>query len=169
MKTLLVALAVFAVGVSTAEAKDTHRKVIDKYFEIVDGKELDRLGEIEVADVDMLTPMGPVKGIEGHKQLIESFHTAFPGLKHTTSRCVEAGDLISCEGVFSGDHKGPMMMPDGKSVPATGKHVEFPYLGMARIKGGKVAQLHVYFNPMIMMMQMGLMPPPAAPPSAAAR
>jgi hypothetical protein len=43
---------------------------------------------------------------------------------------------------FSGDHTGPMMMPDGKTLAPTKKHVEFGYLGIARIKASKGDSRH---------------------------
>jgi predicted ester cyclase len=134
---------------------------MDRYFAAVDSKNLDKLAEVDAADIEMVTPMGPFKGIEGHKQLSGGFATAAPNYKHTVTRCIEQGDTISCEGTFSGDHTGPLMMPTGQSVPATGKHFEFPWLGMATVKNGKVTSVHVYFDPMVMMRQLGLVPAPA--------
>lgn len=142
------------------DAKQTNRQVIDHFFTVVDAKNVDKLGEVDAVDLDMVTPMGPIKGLEGHKQMEKGFVTAFPNFKHTTTRCVESGDLISCEGTFSGDNTGPMMMPDGKSMPATKKKVSFGYLGIARIKDNKVAELKVYFDTMNLMMQLGVIPPP---------
>jgi predicted ester cyclase len=155
---LVVVALVAAGGAAHAAKKETNRQVIDRFFTIVDGKDLNKLAEVDAVDLEMTTPMGPVKGLEGHKMLVKGFAAAFPNFKHTTSRCVESGDLISCEGTFSGDQTGPMMMPDGTSIPATKKHVAFPYLGIARIKDGKVAELHVYFDLMGFMGQLGLLP-----------
>ncbi len=164
-RTLAVAAVVLAfvaaAGVAQAAKKESNRQVMDRFFAIVDGKDLEKLSEIDAVDLEMMMPMGPVKGLEGHKMLLKGFAAAFPNFKHSTSRCVESGDLISCEGAFSGDHNGPMMMPDGSAIPATRKHVEFPYLCIARIKDGKVAQLHVYFDLMGFMGQLGPLPAPA--------
>jgi predicted ester cyclase len=157
------ALAIAALtGSPTANAKrETARQVMDRFFAVVDSKALDKLGEVDDAELVMQTPMGMMKGVEGHRQMLTGFATAFPNFKHNTSRCIESGDLISCEGLFTGDHTGPLMMPDGRSVPATKKHVEFTYAGIARVKSGKVAELHVYFDNMGFMMQLGLVPAPA--------
>lgn len=160
MKTLttltLCIAALSAVAAPASAGPGPNRKVLDKMFAIVDAKQVDRLGENEAEDIDMVTPMGPVPGIAGHKQMLAGFQSAFPNFKHVNSRCVEQKDLIACEGVFVGDNTGPMMMPDGKTIPATGKHVEFGYMGIARIKRGKVAELKVYFDTGAMMRQLGL-------------
>jgi predicted ester cyclase len=158
--TVVMALVAAAGSAHATKKKESNRQVMDRFFAVVDAKDLDKLAEVDAVALEMTMPMGPVKGLEGHRMLLKGFATAFPNFKHSTSRCVEAGDLISCEGVFSGDHTGPMMLPDGSSIPATGKHVEFPYLGIARIKDGKVAELHVYFDVMGFMGQLGLLPAP---------
>lgn len=155
----LVALAFATPGM--AAKRRTNRQVIDRFFEIVDSKQGDRLVEVEAPNLVFTTPLGVTKGPEGHKQLLTGFATAFPNFKHTTKRCVESGDFISCEGRFSGDHTGPMMQPDGKSVPATGKHLEFDYVNFARIKDGKIVEMRSAFDLMTLMQQLGLVPSPA--------
>ena len=169
---VLMAVALTALGASASVAapgkdtkKETNRQVMDRFFALVDSKAFDRLGEVDAADLTMVTPMGTVKGPDGHGQLTRGFAGAFPNFKHQTTRCLESGDLISCEGKFTGDNTGPMTMPDGKTMPATQKHVEFPYAGLARIKNGKVAELHVYFDMMTFMQQLGM----GGPAKSAAR
>jgi len=166
-KSLILTFAAAAVtaaagtGIASATAKkQTNRQVIDRFFEIVDSKQVDRLGEVDAPDLAMVTPVAALKGPQGHAQMVKGFATAFPNFKHETSRCLESGDLISCEGKFSGDHTGPMTMPDGKVIPPTQKHIEFSWAGIAQIKSGKVAELHVYFDLMTMMQQLGLVPQP---------
>jgi predicted ester cyclase len=160
---IVIGITALAIGAhqGLAAKKQTNRQVIDQWFEIVDGKKLDRLIEVDAADLVFTTPMGTLKGSEGHKQLLAGFAAAFPNYKHTLKRCVESGDLISCEGVWSGDHTGPLMMPDGKTIPATKKHVDLPFIGLGRVKAGKVAEMNVAMDMMSFMMQLGLIPPPA--------
>jgi predicted ester cyclase len=148
-------------GASAIAAKPTNRQAIDHFFEVVDGKRFDKLAEVDAADLVMTTPMGTVNGPAGHAQMMKGFAMAFPNFKHTANHCIEVGEEISCEGRFVGDHTGPMMTPDGKSIPATHKHVEFPYVGFAKVKDGKVAQLHVYFDLMGFMQQLGTPPSPS--------
>jgi predicted ester cyclase len=157
----IFAVAVLAsTGSTIAANRQSNRQVIDRFFEVVDSKRFDRLGEVDAPTLVMTTPVGAVSGPQGHAQFVKGFATAFPNFKHTVTRCVEAGDEISCEGTFSGDHTGPMMTPDGKVIPATQKPVEIPYAAFAKVKDGKVAQLHVYFDMMGFMQQLGLIPPP---------
>ena len=163
----IIGMAALALGAhGMAARKQTNRQVIDQFYEVVDGKKLDRLAEIEAADLVFTTPMGTVKGPAAHGQMLTGIATAFPNYKHTVKRCVESGNLISCEGTWSADHTGPMMMPDGKSIPATKKHVELPFVGFGRVQAGKLAEMNVAFDMMALMQQLGLIP---APPKTASR
>ena len=156
------------VGVASAKAKkETNRQVLDRWFQVVDSKQIEKIPELETSDFEMRMPMGIIRGPEGHMQMAKGFATAFPNFKHVVERCIESGDLITCEGRFVGDHTGPLMTPDGQTIPATNKHVDFAFLGMAEVKGGKVANVHVYFDNMGFMQQLGLMPAPGAKPAAA--
>jgi predicted ester cyclase len=161
-KTLAILTLTVLFAAPAAAKKETARQVMDRFFAVVDSKQLDKLAEVDAADLDLVTPMGAFKGVEGHQQMLTGFATASPNFKHTVTRCIEQGDTISCEGTFAGDHTGPLMMPTGQAVPATGKHFEFKWLGIATVKGGKVTSVHVYFDPMVMMQQLGLVPPAVA-------
>ena len=59
-----------------------------------------------------------------------------------------------------------MTMPTGQTMPPTNKHVSFDWAGLATIKGGKVTSVHVYFDNMGFMQQLGVM---GAPPKTAQR
>jgi predicted ester cyclase len=160
---IITAALLGVVALGTAQAKkdsNTNRQVMDRWFEAIDSKQVDRLGDVETADLEMKMP-GPmlIKGSDGHKQMTKMFATAFPNFKHTVSRCVESGDTIACEGSWGGDNTGPMTMPTGQTLPATNKHVSFDWGGIATIKNGKVTTVHVYFDNMGFMQQLGAMPP----------
>ncbi len=165
MKKLIVGFAALVLTAGIAPAKKrTLRELMDHYFEIVDGKAFDRFAEIDAADLVMKVPLGTVRGVEGHQTMSRGFAAAMPNYKHTIGSCIESGDRISCEGTFGGDQTGPLTLPTGQVVPPTGKHVEFEWSGHARLKDGKVAEMHVYFDPGVMMQQLGLVP--SAPKTA---
>jgi len=153
------ALAGLALVAGAAQAKkESNRQVIERWFAAVDSKNVENFAAVEAPDLDMKTPMGAFKGTAGHQQMTKGFAAAFPNFKHTVGRCVESGDTIACEGAFSGDNTGPMTMPNGKTIPATGKHVTFEFAGVAVVKNGKVAAVNVYFDNMGFMQQLGLAP-----------
>jgi predicted ester cyclase len=157
---LTVLMLSFLAAAPAAAKKPSATEFVEHYFAAVDSKQPERLAEVDAPDLVMVTPMGTVKGAEGHQQMTAGFAAAFPNFKHTVGHCIEQGESISCEGRFTGDHTGPMMMPNGQSIPATHRHVEFPWAVMLSVKNGKVGTMHVYFDSMAMMQQLGLIPPP---------
>jgi predicted ester cyclase len=163
MKNALTALALtlLAAAPATAAKKLSPKEFMERYFAAIDSKKPEKLAEVDAADVEFMTPMGTFNGVAGHQQMSAGFAAAFPNFKHTVSRCIEQGETLACEGSFAGDHTGPMMMPNGQSIPATNRHVQFTWGGLATVKGGKVTSVHVYFDTMAMMQQLGLVPPAA--------
>lgn len=144
--------------VTSPDAKpQSNRAVIDRYFHLVDAKQPEKLGDVETAKVVYRLPLGIMDGAV-HAQVLKSFGAAFPNFKHTLARCVEAGDLVSCEGNFTGDHTGPLAMADGSTLSATGKHVDFPIAAFARIQNGKLAEFNGYFDVLGFLGQLGVGP-----------
>ena len=161
LKKSLLALAVMAsatVGVTSAEAKSqTNRETVLHYFQLVDSKKAETISGAEAAGIVYRLPVGVMDG-PGHSQLVKGFANAFPNFKHTIARCVEAGDLVSCEGTFTGDHTGPLAMADGSVLPATNKHVEFPTALYARVQNGKLVEFDAYFDVLGFLGQLGVGP-----------
>ena len=135
----------------------TNREVITRYFELVDSKKSETISEVETSDVTYRLPVGVMDG-PSHTQLVGAFAAAFPNFKHTIARCVEAGDLVACEGLFTGDHTGPLAMADGSVLPATQKHVEFPIVAFARVQNGKLVEFNGYFDLLGFLGQLGVGP-----------
>jgi predicted ester cyclase len=161
MKNALAAVALVLLAAAPAVAKKpTAKETMERFFAAVDSKQPERIAEIDAPDMEMTTPMGTFKGVQGHQQMTAGFAAAFPNFKHNVSRCIEQGETVACEGTFTGDHTGPMMMPNGQTIPATNKHVEFKWGGLGTVKNGRVTSVHAYFDIMTMMQQLGLVPPP---------
>ncbi len=134
----------------------TNRQITDAWQEVVDSKQFDNLIKVDAANFKMTNPFGTIEGIEGHKQFLTAFATAFPNYRHEITNSVEEGNRIAIEGKFIGDHTGPMMMGEG-SVPPTGKHVEFTYPGFSKIdQDGKITEVNVYLDTKSFLSQLGL-------------
>ena len=49
-------------------------------------------------------------------------------------------------------------MPDGTSIPATGKSFEVSGVESARVRDGKIVEHNMYWDTLDMMGQLGLLP-----------
>lgn len=138
------------------QTKQTNRQIADIWQQVVDSKEFDNLEKVDASNFKMTNPFGIIEGIEGHKQFLTAFATAFPNYKHIITNSIEQGNYVAVEGKFIGDHTGPMAMGKG-SVPATNKHVEFTYAGFSKIdQSGKIAEVNIYLDTKSFLSQLGL-------------
>jgi predicted ester cyclase len=161
MKKALTILSLSILAAPAFAKKESAKAFMERYFTVVDSKAPEKLAEVDAPDFELVMPGGTLKGVAGHQQLMKGFATAFPNFKHSVTRCIQEGETMSCEGGFAGDHTGPFMLMNGQSIPATNKHVEFTWIGFATVKNGKVSSIHVSFDTMQLMQQLGAVPPPA--------
>ncbi len=68
---------------------------------------------------------------------------------------VAEGDLVAVRATYSGTQEGPL-----GELPATGRTVRAPFLGLFRIESGRIAELWVEWDNLAMLTQLGLFPPP---------
>ena len=126
------------------------------YDEVFNAGNTDALGEILSADiVDHSAMPGSPPGLEGAKQTIGMFLTAFPDLKITVEDMIAEGDKVAVRMTMSGTHKGDFM-----GIPATGKRISVNGMDFHRIAGGKVVEHWDSFDQMTMMQQLGVMEAP---------
>ena len=125
-------------------------------------EEIFNKGNVAAADeliasnfVDHNPVSGQPAGLEGLKQVVTMFRTAFPDLHCTVEEMIAEGDKVVARGTIRGTHKGEFM-----GVPPTGKRVRVTGIDIARIAGGKVVERWGNFDEMGMMQQLGVVPPP---------
>jgi steroid delta-isomerase-like uncharacterized protein len=59
---------------------------------------------------------------------------------------------------YTGTHTGTWRNPDGAEVPATGKKLDFPFVGIFRVEDGKISSIRIYYDQIEVLAQLGLMP-----------
>ena len=57
-----------------------------------------------------------------------------------------------------GTNTGPLSLPDGSTVPATGKAVRVRGCDIATVADGMIVRHHFYFDQMELLTQLGLAP-----------
>jgi predicted ester cyclase len=104
-------------------------------------------------------------GLEALKNYYRNNHAAFPDLKMTIGKMIVKDDMIAGFWTFSGTNTGIFHTPFGE-IPPTGKKVTFSGVAIDRVANGKVVEEWVYFNPLVMLQQLGftLNPPQVQQP-----
>lgn len=132
------------------------RDLVERYFKAVNAVDLDAVRALMDPDVDFQAP-GPVSG--GPDMVVSwmgPFLDAFPGIDHHIDRIAESGDDVMTEITVRGTHRKPMRSPQGE-IPPTGKPIELKALNAMRVRDGRIAALHIYFDQMGFMAQLGLL------------
>jgi steroid delta-isomerase-like uncharacterized protein len=113
-------------------------------------------------DAELATPMAPpLKGRQAIAAYWRQMKESFPDAKVTVHKMVAEGDTTVSEYTFTGTNKGPLQLPTGQKIPATGGLVTGLALDIGTVENGKIKSLHQYFDTVPGLVQLGLMPAPA--------
>lgn len=110
-------------------------------------------------DCEFVTPAGAQRGPAATTAFSAPYAEAFPAARHQVDLVVGAGDAAVAEGLWIATHRGPLVTPQGP-IPATGRTVTVPFVMTMRVSGELIASVHVYFDQMSLLGQLGLLPEP---------
>lgn len=105
--------------------------------------------------VDHTAPPGLPAGIEGQKQLIGMYLTAFPDLHLTVEDMIAEGDKVVSRWSGSGTHQGKFM-----GIPPTGKQGTVTGIEIIRIAGSKFVEHWMELDALGLLQQLGVVPAP---------
>ena len=71
---------------------------------------------------------------------------AFPDLSIETSLVIDDGDSVMAEFTRRGSQTGPLTLPGGKEVQATGKTVAIDVVTVAKVRDGKFTNMRDYLD-----------------------
>lgn len=94
-----------------------------------------------------------VRGIEGAKDMIGMYRSAFPDMKSTVDDMIAEGDKVVTRWSATGTHKGDLM-----GIAHTGKKVKMTGMVINRLVKGKVVEDWEEFDQLGMMQQLGVAP-----------
>lgn len=66
------------------------------------------------------------------------------------------GDWTCSIAIFSGTHKGPMMVPGGNSIPPTNKKFQVDFCTVAHWNNGQIDEENLFYDLGGLMRQLGL-------------
>ena len=135
------------------------RDVMNRLTEAVFSNDREALSQLYAEDATAEVPdQGTIQGREGVMDWALEFQESFPDSSYEDGNQYEVGDTAIDEGWFVGTNTGPIAMPDGSSIPATGKHVRIRAVDIATVEDGVITSHRFYFDQMDFLGQLGLMP-----------
>jgi steroid delta-isomerase-like uncharacterized protein len=105
--------------------------------------------------VNHSAPPGMPNDRAGLKAGLGMFLGAFPDVKVMSDFLVAEGDKVVSRWTMTATHTGEWL-----GTPATGKRIEMTGITIARVAGGKIAEVWFESDQMAMMQQLGVIPAP---------
>lgn len=138
----------------------TNRQLLDRYVERYNAGDLDAVIDLYAEDAVQGMPDGTFEGKEAIRDRLARELDAIPDVTHTVVSFVEQGDAFCDEWTFVGMHTGgPLTLPNGDLLPATGKRVEVNGMEIVRVgPDGKIVLNTLYYDNMAVAVQLGLVP-----------
>lgn len=101
-----------------------------------------------------------IRGRAEHLAEAVAFISAFPDhrIELPHKLLFGQGDMICSVHRSKGTNTGPLTLPDGKIIQATGKTIEIEMATVAKVKDGRLVEETLYFDNLLIMAQLGLLP-----------
>jgi steroid delta-isomerase-like uncharacterized protein len=140
----------------STEPKKILEQAIDRW------NETDREGwaALYTDDVVYEAPGGArISGLASLKEkYFDALVTAAPDRSSRDVVLIAEGDYVVEQARYTGTHTGTWRNPDGAEVPATGKKLDFPFVGVFRVEDGKISSIRIHYDQIEVFTQLGLMP-----------
>jgi predicted ester cyclase len=100
------------------------------------------------------------RGAQGIRDLFRPIIDGTSEREVQINNVIESGDKVAVEFVFRFKNSAPIVTPQG-TLPATGKHVSLPSIGIYELRDGKLAGSRGMYDRVDLLTQLGLMGAPA--------
>jgi predicted ester cyclase len=109
------------------------------------------------SDATITNPDSPIA--MSVEEMVRGFNTsleAFPDAHVSLGTVVADGDNVAFEMTWTGTHQGPLVMPDGSVLPATGCTVSFAVAVMLETDGDLILRERQYYDNLGILDQLGV-------------
>ncbi len=134
------------------------REVLDRFSDAFLRGDLEAAANCYAEDAVAVSPdEGELHGRERIMQYHRELLAAFSDTDYEYLNRYESGDTAIDEGYFVGTNTADLLMPDGRTIAATGMRVRLRECDVATVKGGYITSHRIYFNEMDFLSQLGLL------------
>lgn len=132
------------------------RELMDRATAAVIAGQLEALRDIYAADMVATTPdEGTLNGLDAFLEWNRTFVASFSDRAYEPEREFETEDCAIDQGYFVATHTKDLPLPDGQSLPASGKQVRVRAVDLATVRDGKIVKHDFYFDQLDMLTQLG--------------
>jgi steroid delta-isomerase-like uncharacterized protein len=136
------------------------KKILEEAIERWNATDREGWAALYTDDVDYEAPGGArISGLADLKvKYFDALVTAAPDRGSSDVVLVAEGDTVVEQARYTGTHTGTWRNPNGAEIPATGKTVDFPFVGVFQVTDGKISSIRLYYDQIEILRQLGLMP-----------
>jgi len=153
---ILLLSATVSIQVAAADVVDPE-DVVRAMVEAVNRRDLDALDAIVAPDVrrhSAATPDVMVENLEQLKAFLRADFAAVPDSVQTVDMIFAGGDMVAVRGTYKGTQTGRM-----GPFPPSGRTLTLPYIGILRVRKGKIAEIWIEWDNLSALTQLGHFPP----------
>ena len=137
-------------------------ELLDYYVERYNAGDLDACMDLYAENAVQRMHDGSFEGRDAIRTRLARDLEAFEDAHYVVDSFVEEGDKFADEWTFTGTNTGPLRLPDGTDIPATGKRVEIKGMEYVEVRDGQIVVDNLYYDFMAAVAQLGLVPQGAA-------
>src|SRR5437870_6660048 len=142
------------------------KSVVERGNKNFNAHNLEAIARDATPDSELTAPGdNKLKGPQAIKEYNQNFISAFPDARIEAKNIFTQGNHVIVEGVFTGTHDGVLKTPMG-DVPATGRKVKGEFVQVFEVDRGLIKSLHLMFDQVQLMTQLGMAPAPPQPQAA---
>jgi steroid delta-isomerase-like uncharacterized protein len=141
---------------------EANKELLERYVELYNAGELDACMELYAEDAVQRMHDGIFEGVDAIRGRLARDLDAFADAKYVVDSFFAEGDKFADEWTFTGTNTGPLRLPDGTELPATGRRVEIKGMEYVEVRDGKIVVDNLYYDFMAAVVQLGLVPQGAA-------
>ncbi len=135
------------------------REVMDRVTDAILGGKSDELPSVYAENATIVTPdAGEISGRDAIVGYFNQLIQAFPDARWESASELETENTAIDEGYFTGTNTGPIPLPTGETVPATGKQVRLRACDAATVRDGRITSHRFYYDQAEFQSQLGLIP-----------
>jgi steroid delta-isomerase-like uncharacterized protein len=130
---------------------EQNKKLVERLFsDVISGKTPDSFDQLISPKFAHHGVPGEKPGVEGFKEILKAFHTAFPDMEVHAQQIVAEGNEVATRGYLTGTSKASFM-----GMPATNKQVRIDYIDWWRFEDDKAVENWVQMDTPGIMAQLG--------------
>lgn len=138
------------------------RELMDQVTGALLSKDFEKLRDLYDPKVIVVLPdAGELHGVSELTEYFRAMTEAFPNMSYESVGTYESGAHAIDQGDMFGHNTGPLQLPDGESLPATGKQVRLRVMDIATVHDGRIIRHEWYWNQLDILTQLGLLELPA--------